>query len=635
MFQISLMQNAFAPQASELQIVYKQSAFTYNLTSLVHMFFHIPISFPANFIVDKYGTKAGNTIACILTLTGSWLRLLINKNFNYAILGQVFVGIANPFIVNSMNKISNNWFYPIQRPIITGILSFSSIITGVIGLVIPGIYFQSYQALQDKKYSYQTGKNLTFKLLFYQALIVSFIVFLNFYFFCDKPKTPPSYCSFQKREPFIKSLKILIINKTYIFISIAFSSVYGTFIVLSVILDQILNPFGFFSSHTSLIGAIFVFSGLLGTVYFLNELKNENNYLYLLKKLTFCGILSLVSFQSILFSQIFILVCLPTFTLGFFVIPLIPIILELANEVCFPIGEAVITGFIYSISHIMGFLLGMGFSVIIQKFEGEKIGSVFCCLGFILLFLIAFISIFFIKQTLKRTQFEKKPIQRKRQVNFQEVYFKVYEKQNNNIYKQYTYINYYFFFFFFFSINIFINFIIIYQIFQVIMIFLVLLQFLEHPRNYISGQLFIIYINRQNFPLIISNLIYQKFLFFHLILKFFQIQKQKIHQKVLLQTKKNLKQANVFKRRKFIHHKGQNSFQKSHLYYIFQNQKEQKTSIQICRLIKDIFIQKQKKKMQKLKKIKILPKILLKIYFRKIFFFQIPSQKYNQKHHLQ
>jgi FLVCR family feline leukemia virus subgroup C receptor-related protein len=74
------------------------------MTSLIHMIVHVPISFPANYVVDKYGTKIGNTIACLFSILGSWLKCLINVNFNYAILGQLCVGIANPFILNAISK---------------------------------------------------------------------------------------------------------------------------------------------------------------------------------------------------------------------------------------------------------------------------------------------------------------------------------------------------------------------------------------------------------------------------------------------------------------------------------------------------------------------------------------------------
>lgn len=58
--------------------------------------------------------------------------------------------------------------------------------------------------------------------------------------------------------------------------------------------------------------------------------------------------------------------------LGFFVIPVIPILLELASEVCFPIGEATVTGFIFTVAHIIAFLLGSGYSLELDSASGES-----------------------------------------------------------------------------------------------------------------------------------------------------------------------------------------------------------------------------------------------------------------------
>lgn len=83
--------------------------------SLIHMLLHFPLSFPANFVVDKWGIKAGVLVAGTFLLIGSWIRCLVNTNdgsFGYSIAGAVCVGTANPFIINSLNKVSSNWFYP-------------------------------------------------------------------------------------------------------------------------------------------------------------------------------------------------------------------------------------------------------------------------------------------------------------------------------------------------------------------------------------------------------------------------------------------------------------------------------------------------------------------------------------------
>lgn len=82
------------------------------------MLFHFPLSFPANFVVDKYGIRTGLWIAGICLMLGSWIRCLVNVNgehFWLSIVGAVLVGIANPFIINGLNKVSGNWFYPADR----------------------------------------------------------------------------------------------------------------------------------------------------------------------------------------------------------------------------------------------------------------------------------------------------------------------------------------------------------------------------------------------------------------------------------------------------------------------------------------------------------------------------------------
>lgn len=77
------------------------------------MLLHFPLSFPANYIVDKYGIKMGVLIAGVLLFLAGWVRCLVNVvGFGISIVGAVLVGTANPFIINSLNKVSANWFYP-------------------------------------------------------------------------------------------------------------------------------------------------------------------------------------------------------------------------------------------------------------------------------------------------------------------------------------------------------------------------------------------------------------------------------------------------------------------------------------------------------------------------------------------
>ena len=61
-----------------------------------------------------------------------------------------------------------------------------------------------------------------------------------------------------------------------------------------------------------------------------------------------------------LWTDNFYLVLVPTFFVGFFMVPVIPTMLEFACENCFPIGEGSITGFLYALAHTFGALGGVG-----------------------------------------------------------------------------------------------------------------------------------------------------------------------------------------------------------------------------------------------------------------------------------
>ena len=47
-------------------------------------------------------------------------------------------------ITNSLNKVSANWFYPEDRDGVTVFLSFFGTISGLMGLIMPGIWFKGY-----------------------------------------------------------------------------------------------------------------------------------------------------------------------------------------------------------------------------------------------------------------------------------------------------------------------------------------------------------------------------------------------------------------------------------------------------------------------------------------------------------
>ena len=75
--------------------------------------------------------------------------------------------------------------------------------------------------------------------------------------------------------------------------------------------------------------------------------------------------ISITVFMLMLETMTFGLLIPPVFVVGFFIVPLIPAMLEFSCETNFPIGEGTTTGFIYAVAHIFGGLGGLGLTALL------------------------------------------------------------------------------------------------------------------------------------------------------------------------------------------------------------------------------------------------------------------------------
>ena len=140
----SITFNAIQPLASLVVQIYDLEPVTVNIAYLGFLLMHPIFTFPASFIIERYGTYIGIFIGSIFTIIGVCMRCLIDRSFYFVMLGNVLAGIGRPFIVNSQTKIGLNWFYPQDRPQITGFLSFVVVASTLLGPLIPVAYFVNY-----------------------------------------------------------------------------------------------------------------------------------------------------------------------------------------------------------------------------------------------------------------------------------------------------------------------------------------------------------------------------------------------------------------------------------------------------------------------------------------------------------
>jgi len=138
--------NTLTPIAKTLTHIYNIEPIIVNLGALLFTLMHPIFTFPAAYVIDKYGTRFGIGFGSILCLIGACIRMFVNESFYFVIVGQVIAGIGRPFILNCQGKIGANWFSAERRGFITQILSLILNVALIIGIFIPGLFFSGYNS---------------------------------------------------------------------------------------------------------------------------------------------------------------------------------------------------------------------------------------------------------------------------------------------------------------------------------------------------------------------------------------------------------------------------------------------------------------------------------------------------------
>lgn len=392
-----------SPITSDLKYYYNSTDFIISSASLVYLLFYMPSNFPSNYILDKYGIRVGVTIGTILTLIGSWLRILINQSFYYVILGSFISSLGQPLIFNAPSKIASNWFKPESRVKATTFLSILSPIGFAIGFLMPGVLIGDTSNMEADEF-----KDKVWNLFFYQSIVFTVICFPGLFFFREKPINPPSASADVEKTDFKESFPTIVKNKNFMKLLAFFAFSYGGLNALSIVLNILLEPFGFTSLDTSLIGAILIIFGLLGSAIVCVYVAATGCYKFSLVICTIGYLAAVFMIPFCVYSYSILVTLIPIIFLGFFGFPILPICFEACCELTFPVGEAFSTGLLVSSAQLLATI-----ATIILEFaftEQTKESSVIC---FGVFFGLVFFGMFFLlsmsmEVEFKRCKFEKK-----------------------------------------------------------------------------------------------------------------------------------------------------------------------------------------------------------------------------------
>jgi hypothetical protein len=236
--------------AEQMTIIFNIPPYIANLSTLLTII-SIPIgTLPATYFLDKYGLAIAIRVGAILLMAAACMRFLVNYSFLFVVLASIFVGIANPFLINGLGKIGANWFPPSARQNIPIIILISTLLANTPLGLVPGIIFQGYQANSSNQ---EYGKLITYKLFLVSAIITFVLLLIEFLFIQNNPPTPPTSSSILERKSFQAGMRSLLNNFNYYMITVSFSLVNGGLSAFGAVLSFVLKPYNFTATEISII----------------------------------------------------------------------------------------------------------------------------------------------------------------------------------------------------------------------------------------------------------------------------------------------------------------------------------------------------------------------------------------------
>ncbi|TFG14102.1 MAG: MFS transporter [Promethearchaeota archaeon] len=367
----------FASITLEAAVFYGVAELDILFLSLVFMIAYIPVTFLASWLIDKYDFRIGAGIGALLAGVFGFLRFFAGNDYTLLLIFQIGIAIGQPFVLNSITRLSANWFPESERTSATGLSLISQFIGILLGVLITPFLYQA------------TSMEITLLIYGILALIsgILFVVLVK-----NKPPTPPSREELKEKVLMGKGLKSLFKNKHFIILFITFFFGLGIFNFITSYIELILDPRGFDATDAGIIGGLLLIGGIVGCIVMsaLSD-KYKKRKLLLIISIIIATISLFIITPPITTDPI--LLYLFNFLLGFGILSAGPVALEFAVDLTKPVPEATSNGMLMMVGQIGGIIF-------ILFFEGFTLGGdYFPALLLEAIFLLAtLILVFFLKE---------------------------------------------------------------------------------------------------------------------------------------------------------------------------------------------------------------------------------------------
>ncbi|KAF2003716.1 MFS general substrate transporter [Amniculicola lignicola CBS 123094] len=181
-----------------------------------------------------------------LLLVGNWIRYggTRSKTFGVVMLGQIVIGLSQPFVLAAPTRYSDLWFTERGRVGATALASLANPFGGALAqLINPFLGSVPHIVLY--------------------VSVIATVACVPSFFIPASPPTPPSASSTMDKTPILTSTRHIIRSPSFYIIFLTFGVYVGFFNAFSSLLNQILYPYGFSEDEAGICGAILIVVGLV------------------------------------------------------------------------------------------------------------------------------------------------------------------------------------------------------------------------------------------------------------------------------------------------------------------------------------------------------------------------------------
>jgi cyanate permease len=246
-----MMWITFAPITSDAAQYYGVSDLKIGFLSMSFMIVYLVISIPASWIIDTYGIRIGVGTGVVLTGFFGMMRGLVADNYNLLLLSQIGIAVGQPFLLNSITKVSARWFPISERATASGLGTLAMYIGILAGMILTP-FMVNGSGIEGTLYIYGIFS------------VVAAVVFLLLG--RERPLTAPCRPDQEERALAIDGLRLIFRSRDFKWLMFIFFIGLGVFNSVTTWIENIVGPRGFSAEQAGLTGGLMIIGGILGAL---------------------------------------------------------------------------------------------------------------------------------------------------------------------------------------------------------------------------------------------------------------------------------------------------------------------------------------------------------------------------------